>query len=80
MDLLELWWVVEVLKGGAVAALGAVASSGFQWVSALFLSQEMPGHFSQPSFICIHVLHVSPPPLPCPVQFFGLWTVNKYLT
>lgn len=48
MDLLELWWVVEVQKGVAVATRGAVASSGSQWVSTLFLSQEMPGHLSKP--------------------------------
>lgn len=36
-----------------MAALGAVASSGSQWVSALFRSQEMPGLRSQLSFICI---------------------------
>lgn len=30
-------------------------------------------------FACIYF--VGPPhPMPCPVQFYGLWTVNKYLT
>lgn len=67
MDLLELWWVAEVLKGGAVAALGAVASSGSQWVSALFLSQEMPGTLASRRLfasMCCMALH----PL-CPAQF-----------